>query len=571
MLLSNLLGERLREKPTDAKILSQIFLLRGGYIKYVSNGSYSMLLPCVRIKAKIENIIREEMNKIGGQEVLMPVVLPRELWDETGRYESVGAELLRLKDRGGKDMLLAMTHEEGAVHLVRDDVTSYGRFPFMLYQFQTKFRDEPRCKGGLIRVREFTMKDAYSFHTSQKDLEEYYNKCYAAYHDIFRRIGISETVAVASDTGMMGGKVAHEFMLLCDAGEDTICVCKDCNSYENIEVAKTEVKKNGGQERARAEEYTPDIETIDQISAHFGVKKSEIIKSAVFAAEGSDKTVIVFIRGDYEVNETKLKKVIKANIFPLEGKSADLEFGYIGPLGLKLENAVLVYDRSLEGEKNMIAGANKKNYHISGVSVERDLAGVVFDDVAKVNEGDKCLKCGGTYILQKGIEVGNIFQLGKKYTESMKMSYLDENGQSKTPVMGCYGIGVGRAIASVVEVRHDDFGPIWPYAIAPWHIHINLLSGGENMRKAAVTLYNKLLKNGYEVIMDDRKVSAGVQFNDADLLGVPYRVIFGAKNFENGLAELTTRDKRIKRLIPVNDVYKEVTAYIKSEVKGLSK
>jgi prolyl-tRNA synthetase len=501
----------------------------------------------------------------------MPVVLPRELWDESGRFESVGAELLRLKDRGGREMLLAMTHEEGAVQLVRDEVTSYGRFPFMLYQFQTKFRDEPRCKGGLIRVREFTMKDAYSFHTSQKDLEEYYARCYHAYQEIFRRIGIPEVVAVASDTGMMGGKVAHEFMLLCDAGEDTICVCKKCGSYENSEVAKTEVVKNISAEREIKEVYTPSIETIEELAAHFKIKKSEIIKSAVFAIEGSDRAVVVFIRGDYEVNDTKLKKVVRANVFPLEGRNADLEFGYIGPIGLKAEKVTVVYDASIEGEKDMIAGANKKDTHYTGVSVSRDLKDVEFVDVAKVNEGDRCLNCGGTYTLSKGVEVGNIFQLGTKYTEAMHMSYLDENGQNKTPIMGCYGIGVGRAMASVVEVRHDDYGPIWPFSIAPWHIHINLLSGGDEMKNAANKLYRKLLASGYEVILDDRKVSAGIQFADADLLGVPYRIVFGAKNFANGNVELSTRDKRIKESVPIKDIYKTVTNYVKKEIKEAKK
>jgi prolyl-tRNA synthetase len=566
-----------------------------------------MLLPAVKITQKIEGIIREEMNKIGGQEVLMPVVLPRELWDESGRYESVGAELLRLKDRGGRDMLLAMTHEEGAVHLVRDDVTSYGRFPFMLYQFQTKFRDEPRCKGGLIRVREFTMKDAYSFHTSQKDLEEYYKKCYKAYENIFRRIGIPEVVAVASDTGMMGGKVAHEFMLLCDAGEDTICVCEKCGSYENIEVAPVRAVKNGGgktqnpdgfakkksdaallekegenggiEPRIReekndglemqiSEEFTPGIESIEQLSAHFKVEKTRIIKSAVFAVEGSNTTVVVFIRGDYEVNETKLKKIVKANVFPLEGKAADLEFGYIGPVGLKAENTLIVYDKTIEGEKNMIAGANKKDYHFRGVSVPRDINGASFYDVAKVNDGDLCA-CGGTYTLRKGIEVGNIFQLGTKYTASMKMSYLDENGAAQTPVMGCYGIGVGRAMASVAEVRHDDNGPVWPFAIAPWQVHINVLSGDAEIKTAAFKLYRSLLNAGIEVIIDDRKVSAGVQFADADLLGVPFRVVFGPKNFANGQAEIISRDKKIRETVPVGELKKTVSGYVKRAKKSI--
>ena len=567
MLLSNLLGERLREKPSDAKIISQILLLRGGYIKYVSNGSYSLLLPSVNIIKKIERIIREEMNKIGGQEVLMPVVLPRELWDESGRYQSVGAELLRIKDRSGRDMLLAMTHEEGAVQLVRDDVTSYNRFPFMLYQFQTKFRDEPRCKGGLMRVREFTMKDAYSFHTSQGDLEDYYRRCYDAYLAVFRRIGIPETVAVASDTGMMGGKVAHEFMLLCDAGEDTVCVCGECGLHQNIEVAATKAKKTHSDEIPVSEVATPGVETIEELSGFFGIERSSFIKSAAFAVEGSDKAVVVFIRGDYEVNETKLKKIVKADIYPLENKSAGLEFGYIGPIGLDASKVITVYDKTVEGERNMIAGANKNGFHLRGISLPRDIKGAVFHDVARVNEGDECLRCGGSYTLKKGIEVGNIFQLGTKYTESMKMSYTDENGVSKIPVMGCYGIGVGRAMASVAEVRHDDYGPVWPFAIAPWQVHINILQGDEEMRKAAFKLYGRLIKAGFEAVIDDRKVSAGVQFADADLLGVPYRVVFGSRNFKEGKAEFTTRDKSFRELVDLKDLYRAVTGRVRRSIR----
>jgi prolyl-tRNA synthetase len=563
MKLQNLLGERFKEKPSDATIISQIYLIRGGYIKYVANGIYSLLLPAKRIIAKIEKIVREEMDAIGGQEVLMPVVLPKELWEESGRYQSVGSELLRIKDRGGKDMLLAMTHEEAAVALVRDDATSYSKYPFMIYQLQTKFRDEPRCKGGLIRVREFTMKDAYSFHTNEKDLREYYEICKQAYFRIFKRIGLTTAVAVGSDTGMMGGNAAHEFMLFSDAGEDNIAVC-DCGYMDNVEVARTEII-NSGNETELKTIHTPGIKDIESLSRFTGLKPQHMIKACVFAVEGDKKPCVVFIRGDFEVNETKLKKALKKNIFALENYEGAIEMGYIGPVGFDSENATVLFDESLIGCKNMLCGANKKDYHYSGVSIGRDFTPPEFHDLYKVRNGDKCLKCGKALTIKKGIEIGNIFQLGKKYTESMNMTYLDEKGERKTPVMGCYGIGIGRSLASVIEERHDNYGPIWPFAIAPWHIHICMLGGNEEMRKFADALYEKLSSEKFEVIYDDRPVSAGVMFSDADLLGVPYRVIFGSKNFTNGNAEIISRDKSFRKIVKIENLHEEIKNIIKEE------
>lgn len=565
MKLQNLTGERFKEKPADATIISQIFLIRGGYIKYVSNGIYSLLMPAKRIISKIENIVRQEMDAVGGQEVLMPVVLPKELWEESGRYESVGSELLRVKDRGGRDLLLAMTHEEAAVALVRDDATSYNKYPLMVYQLQTKFRDEPRCKGGLIRVREFTMKDAYSFHTSYEDLKEYYEKCKQAYFKIFTRIGLPEAVAVGSDTGMMGGSVAHEFMLLCDAGEDNIALCKQCDYMDNIEVASTKII-NYGQDSELNSLYTPDVKEIESLTKFTKISPSKMIKACVFAVEGSEKPCIVFIRGDYEVNETKLKKALKKNIFPLENSEGlKLEMGFIGPVGIDLQAATIFYDESLINCKNMLCGSNKKDYHYTGVSVGRDFEVKEFSNLYKVKNKDVCLQCGGALNISKGIEIGNIFQLGTKYTQSMNMTYLDEKGERKVPIMGCYGIGIGRAMASVAEVRNDSYGPIWPFAIAPWHIHICSLNGSAEMKEFAQNFYENLLSQKYEVLFDDREVSAGVQFSDADLLGIPYRVIFGNKNFANGMVEITSRDKSLKKLVPINDLMAEIKSIIDSE------
>ena len=564
MKLRDLIGERFKEKPADATVVSQIFLLRGGYIKHVANGIYTLTMPAKRIIAKVENIVREEMDKLGGQEVLMPVVLPRELWEESGRYQSAGKELLRFKDRGGREMLLAMTHEEAAVAMARDEATSYARYPFMIYQIQTKFRDEPRCKGGLIRVREFTMKDAYSFHTSQECLSKFYEKCKQAYFNIFRRIGF-EVVAVGSDTGMMGGSVAHEFMLLSDAGEDSIAMCDACGYMDNVEVARTEIK-NEGQDSPLKEIHTPGVKEIAELEKFTGLPAYRMIKACAFAVEGSQKPCVAFIRGDYEVNEAKLRKALRKNVFPLaEGDECGLVIGFIGPIGLNRGDAIVLFDESLKGCKGMVCGANRKDYHHMGASCGRDFSPESFYDLYKVREGDSCPKCGAKLAIRKGIEVGNIFQLGTKYTESMRMTYLDENGERKVPIMGCYGIGIGRAMASAVEANHDDYGPIWPFAIAPWHIHICALGGNAGMKKFADEFYEKLLGKGYEVIYDDREVSAGVQFSDADLLGVPYRVIFGAKNYEKGLAEIASRDKKFKKLVPLAGLEAEIEAIIAEE------
>ncbi len=559
MLMSKLVGERFKEKPGDATSISHIFLLRGGYVRQVANGIFSMLLPATRITAKIEKIIREEMDKIEGQEVLFPVVLPGELWKESGRFDSVGSELLRFKDRTGKDMLLGMTHEEAAVHLARTEVISYAQYPFMIYQIQTKFRDEPRSRGGLIRVREFTMKDAYSFHTSQEDLERYYDQCLQSYHTIFDRAGIPEVISVASDTGMMGGKVAHEFMLLSDIGEDTIVVCDSCDYRSNMEVATSSLCHTSVEEENITEVNTPGIKDIDSLGSFFGVLPERLLKAAVFKVEGQKEPLIVFIRGDLQVNEAKLRNLIKADITPfMEYEDTDLCFGFIGPYHLDQTQSRVIFDASLQNENNLICGGNKLDYHLKGVSVPRDLKVENFYDVAQVNEGARC-SCGeGKLVFKRGVEVGNIFQLGTKYTTSMNMTYVDQDGERKNPIMGCYGIGVGRLMACVIEARHDQYGPIWPFAIAPWQIHICVLKSKKmDMNEIGFTLYDQL-KNRYEVIMDDRNVGGGAQFADADLLGVPIRIIVSERNIENNQVEICTRDKSIKKVIDMKDLEKEI-------------
>ena len=564
MLISKLLGERYKEKPGEAILPSHIYLLRGGYIRQVSNGIYSMLLPAKKVARKIEQIIREEMDAIDGQEVLFPVVLPAELWQESGRFDSVTNGLIRFKDRVGHDMLLGMTHEEAAVHLARSEVKSYSKYPFMIYQIQTKFRDETRARGGLIRVREFTMKDAYSFHTSQEDLEQYYERALQAYHRIFERAGVPQVISVRSDNGMMGGKVSHEYMLLSDVGEDTIVLCESCDYKANMEIAVSQIAHEKLEEQPLEEIHTPNITDIDSLADFFKVSPSRLMKAAVFAVENSNRPVVVFLRGDLQVNEAKLRNAIQANVFPLtDYENVNLCFGFIGAYGLDAEGMDVVYDISLQGENNLIGGANKLDYHLQGISMDRDIKPDKYIDIAKVNEGDTCTKCGSKLKLNRGIEVGNIFQLDTKYTASMNMTFTDIDGKQKHPVMGCYGIGVGRLLASIIEASHDEYGPIWPISVAPWQIHICLLnSENENSRQIGFKLYEKLSKI-YDVLMDDRNVAAGMQFADADLLGVPVRIIVSKRNIEKGELELVTRDKAIKKNIKLEDLEKELREIIR--------
>ncbi|HHY83413.1 MAG TPA: proline--tRNA ligase [Clostridiales bacterium] len=563
MLLSKLLGERFKEKPADAFMDSHIFMLRGGYVRQVSNGIFSLLPPATRAAKKIEQIIREEMDAIDGQEVLFPVVLPAELWQESGRFESVGSELVRFKDRTGRDMVLGMTHEEAAVHMARGEAKSYQKYPFMIYQIQTKFRDEPRARGGLVRVREFTMKDAYSFHTSQEDLEAYYERVLEAYYRIFQRAGLSNVIAIQSDTGMMGGCKAHEFMYLSDVGEDTIVYCEHCDYKSNMEVAVSHIQKGCAEEQEIREVHTPGIKDIASLAEFLNIKESQTIKAAVFFRRDNEMPVVVFIRGDLQVNEVKLKKVVGTEVFPLNDTTGTgLCFGFIGPYNLNAENVQVIFDKSLEGEKNLTCGANKTDYHLMGISVSRDLKVDKFYDVSKVNEGDACLYCGSPLKVSRGIEVGNIFQLGTKYTESMNMQYMDEEGKLKTPIMGCYGIGVGRLLACVIEDNHDEYGPIWPKAVAPWLIHICMLNQTQpEVNDLGFKLYNELKKD-WDVLLDDRGAAAGVQFADADLLGAPVRIILSKRNAANGQVEIVTRDKKIKKLVQAENVRQEVSSIL---------
>lgn len=567
MKLEKLVGERFKERPADCVIDSHAIMVKGGYIKYMANGIYSSYLPLRRIVRKIEQILREEMDKIDGQEVQFPVVMPASLWDESGRYDSIGDELLRFTDRNNAKMVLGMTHEEAAVHLVREYAQSYTKYPFMIYQIQTKFRDEARPRAGLIRVREFTMKDAYSFHTSQEDLEQYYEKCHAAYERIFERVGVPEVVSVKSDSGMMGGNISHEFMLLTQVGEDSIVLCDSCDYRANMEAAENISDIARDAESAALEKvYTPNVHTIEDVCNFFGDETKNSCKAVVYQQNVDDKYVVLFIRGDLEVNETKLVNFLGEQVHAaVITEECGLNAGYIGPVNLKVNgDAVVLYDKSLEGRNNLSCGANEAEHHYKGLDMKRDVPNAEYHDFAKIQEGGICPKCGKkTVKISRGIEVGNIFQLGTKYTKSMNMTYVDANGESKTPIMGCYGIGVGRLAASVCEAHHDEYGPIWPKAIAPWQVHLCAVRvDDEEVRAYADKLYEDLQNAGIEVIYDDRSVRAGVMFADADLLGIPLRIIVSPKNMKQGVVEVASRDKTLKTQIPLENVMEEIKQYL---------
>ena len=571
MKIEKLVGERFKERPSDCVVDSHALMVRGGYVKYVANGIFSSFMPLKRVTKKIENIMREEMDKIDGQEVSFPVVMPGALWSESGRYESIGKELVRFSDRNDSALVLGMTHEEAAVHLVREYAQTYTKYPFMIYQIQTKFRDEARPRSGLIRVREFTMKDAYSFHTSQEDLEQYYDKCHKAYEKIYARVGLPEVVSVASDSGMMGGKVSHEFMLLTPIGEDSIVLCNECDYRANMEAADCILDEKRDEVSAELTKvYTPNIHTIEEVCEFLGCDEKKSCKAVVYQRNADDKYVVLFLRGDLEVNETKLTNYLGFEIHPaVITEECGLKAGYIGPVGLNAD-AIVLYDKSLEGMNNLSCGANEEEYHCTGLDMARDVKGAEYHDFAKIKEGGICPKCGKKAVtISRGIEVGNIFQLGTKYTTSMNMTYIDKEGKEQYPIMGCYGIGVGRLAASICEAHHDDYGPIWPMSVAPWQVALCAVrSDNEEVKAYADKLYEDLQNAGIEVIYDDRNVSAGVMFSDCDLIGAPLRVIVSPRNMKNNSVELVSRDKTYSESVSLLDAYDVIVNYVQKALEA---
>ena len=570
MKLDKLVGDRFKERPTDCVIDSHALMIRGGYMRQVANGIFSMYMPLRRITQKIEQIIREEMDAIDGQEVLFPVVLPASLWQESGRYDQINDELLRFTDRNDTSFVLGMTHEEACLQLVREYGQSYVKYPFMVYQIQTKFRDEARSRGGLIRVREFTMKDGYSFHTSQEDLEKYYDRCHKAYERIYARVGVPEVISVASDSGMMGGKIAHEFMLLTEVGEDSLVICSKCDYRANMEAAENIVKNQLVPKLDQLELiHTPSQKTIEEVAEFLGTTQDKCCKAVVYQRKADNSYIIVFMRGDLDLQETKLSKHMGCEVYPATiTEDSGLCAGYLGPMGLG-NNVTVLFDASLKGAGNLVCGANKNEYHYTGFDIARDFDEVEYHDFAKVLEGGICPKCGAEgIVISRGVEVGNIFQLGTKYTESMNMQYTDSEGKEHYPTMGCYGIGVGRLAASVCEARHDDYGPIWPMSIAPWQVHLCALKSNDpQVAEISNDLYRGLQKAGVEVIFDDRQVSPGFMFSDADLLGVPVRVVVSPKNCAEGMVEIKTRDKSVNEKVPVESAAEYVRGLVQSELE----
>ena len=574
MRMSKLAGRRLKEDPKDAKTVSHKFLIRGGYIRPVSAGIYSLLPTGERIVRKIEAIIREEMNRIDGQEVLMPVVLPADLWQESGRYESVGAELLRFRDRNEKPMILAMTHEEAIVHLVRTELNSYKQLPVMLYQIQTKYRDEARPRAGLIRTREFTMKDAYSFHTDQADLERYYARCHEAYERIFRRVGMKNVLSIESNSGMMGGKVSHEFMAICDCGEDTVITNADYSYRANREIAVAAWKFEKGEPLPLEKVHTPGMKTIEEVAGFLGVKPENTGKAVFYQDAHTGELIFVLIRGDFEVNEVKLANALKVPELKFADdaaiEAAGAVPGFASPVGIDPGRARIVVDRSAAESGNLVVGANEADFHYRNFNFDRDLAGsdCLVTDIACVREGDPCPLTGQPLQFLRGIEVGNIFQLGTKYSDAMHCDYLDRDGKSHPMVMGCYGIGVGRAMAAVIEQSCDEYGPIWPMSIAPWQVELCAINPEkEGVGEACERLYSELQAAGIEVLYDDRGEKAGSMFSDADLLGIPLRLVVSPRTLAEKQAEFKVRGSRDAERIALDAVVSHVAARIETEME----
>jgi prolyl-tRNA synthetase len=570
MRMSKLFGQTLREPPADAQIASHRLLVQAGFIRQLGAGIFSYLHLAHRSMTKIKNILREEMNAIGGQEITMPVIHPADIWKETKRWYQIGAEMGRFLDKNGRDMVLAMTHEEVIADLLRTDIQSYKQLPNLLYHIQTKWRDDPRPRAGLIRVREFTMKDSYSLDVDWEGLDVQYRAHYQAYFNIFHRCGLP-TIAVASDVGMMGGKMAHEYMYLTPVGEDTIIICDACGYTANRQIARFQKPTPEEEAPLPIEKVaTPDMTTIQGLAEFLGIPESRTAK-AVFSiatiAEGQEdveKFVFAIVRGDMDVNETKLANAVKAkSLRPAvdeEIRNVGGVPGYASPIGVK--DALIVVDDLIPNTPNLVAGANDEGYHLLNVNYGRDYAADIVADIVVADEGHACPKCGARLHASKGVEVGNIFQLGTRYSEALGGTFLDKDGRTKPVVMGSYGIGVGRLLACVAEEYNDEHGLIWPITVAPYQVYVVALQGGEEV---AERVYAELEAADVEVIYDGRDERAGVKFNDADLIGLPIRLTVSNKSLEAGGVEIKLRRSAETEVVPEN----EVVAHVKRTIKAL--
>ena len=536
---------------------SHRLLLRAGYVRQLGAGIYSLLPLGFRVAAKIEQIIREEEDGIGCQELLMPFVHPADIWRESGRYDAVGPEMGRFKDRAGRDMVLAMTHEEVVADLLRDIVRSYRQLPVQLYHFQTKFRDEPRSRGGLIRVREFTMKDAYSCDVDEAGLDVSYQAQYGAYERIFARLGL-DTVAVASDVGMMGGSEAHEFMLLNAAGEDTLVLCNQCGYAANQQIAKVRRPEPRVAAPLPTEPVaTPSTATIADLAAFLGIEAADTAKAIFFVADDG-RLVTAIVRGDDEVNETKLANAVQGGgLRPAreeEIRAAGMEPGYASPIGAT--KTFVVVDDLAAASSNLVAGGNRHGYHLRNVNVGRDFEPDLVTDISSARAGDPCPACGSPVILRTAIEVGNIFKLGTKYSAALGANYLGEDGQEHPIVMGSYGIGIGRNMACVVEAHHDDKGIAWPASVAPYAAHLVTVSANRDPRvtEVADALHAHSIAVGNEILYDDRDESPGVKFTDAELLGMPWIFTVSPRSLTAGGIEVTERASGARSVRTVDEV-----------------
>ena len=569
MLWSKTLIPTLKEDPAYAEVISHKLLVRAGFIKQVSRGVYDYFPLALRVIRKIEQIVREEMNRAGAQELLMPISAPAELWQESGRWEMYGKELLRFKDRNERDFCLGPTHEEIVTDLVRRSVRSYRELPFNLYQIQTKFRDEPRPRFGLMRGREFIMKDAYSFHTDVEDCRREYDNMVQTYKRIFTRCGLSFR-PVEADTGAIGGNQSHEFQVLAESGEDAIVSCNTCDYAANVEKAEVRAARPAGRDIAEESPQlekvsTPGKKSVAEVAEYLKLPVERFIKTLVFKTD-SGEFVAALVRGDHEINDLKLRAVLGAREIALADEAsvaaaAGAMPGFLGPIGLKLR---MIADLSVHGMRAAVTGANEADAHFIQVDQERDFTPSAFADLRLAVSGDPCPRCdSGTLETHRGIEVGQVFYLGTKYSVAMGATYLDAEGRERPIEMGCYGIGISRLVAAAIEQNHDANGIIWPFSLAPFQVLLLPINYKDKaIREAADKLYQELQQNGVEVLLDDRDERPGVKFKDADLVGIPLRVTIGAKGLEKGCIELRSRRDSKTEEIPVADSVTKIRAVL---------
>ena len=569
MRVSQLFGKTLREVPAEAETVSHRLLLKSGMIHQEATGVYSYLPLAWRVLKKIENIIRDEMDKAGGQELMMPVLQPLELWQESGRNSAFGKGLFTLTDRRERPLVLAPTHEEVITGLVSRNVQSYRDLPLLLYQIQTKFRDEPRPRAGLVRVREFIMKDAYSFDTDEAGLDASYQRLLKAYQNVYRRCGLP-SILVEADSGAIGGKDSHEFMLMAESGEDEIIYCPDCRYTANTEKAQSIKEKVAASQPLPIEEVaTPGVSTIDELAKFLKVPSSSTLKAVFYIADKD--FVIIVIRGDIEVNEVKLKNVLGCKELRLaseaEVRGAGIVAGSASPIGIS--GIKIVADESVNSVTNFVAGANKPDTHFRNVNYPRDFKIDIMVDIARARAGEGCPQCNGKLLSQHGIEVGHIFKLGTFFSKMLGATFIDNEGISHPIIMGCYGIGLGRLLAAAIEQNHDDRGIIWPMPIAPYHLYLcSLYPDKPGVKAAADKLYSELTSEQLEVLYDDRPESPGVKFGDADLLGIPIRVTVSPRTLKTDSAEIKWRSQKESELVPLNGVVARLRAMVKDAPAG---